>query len=88
LRPQKAGSLVDSPTGDVISLDQFRHRRRRDLYCLVKLAGPAFRSNANRIQAAIAEGTRAREAAEQSPPRRGGKTGRSGRGDCRDEGGG
>jgi F-type H+-transporting ATPase subunit b len=36
------------------------------IYVLVKVAGPGFRSNASQIQSAIAEGTRAREAAEQS----------------------
>jgi F-type H+-transporting ATPase subunit b len=35
------------------------------VYVLVKKAGPAFRANAVAIQSAIAEGTRAREEAEQ-----------------------
>ena len=62
----EGGSLVDSPTGTLFRWINFVIVAGVIVYCLVKFAGPAFRSNARDIQNAIAEGTRAREAAEQS----------------------
>jgi len=59
-------SLVESPTGELFRWINFVIVAGVMLYLLVKLGGPAFRSNANQIQAAIAEGTRAREAADQA----------------------
>ncbi|MGA8232524.1 MAG: hypothetical protein WB795_13685 [Candidatus Acidiferrales bacterium] len=59
-------SLVHSPTGELFRWINFLIVAGVMLYFLVKLGGPAFRNNARQIQSAIAEGTRAREAAEQS----------------------
>ncbi len=63
---QEGGSLVHSPTGELFRWINFVIVAGVILYFLVKLGGPAFRNNARQIQNAIAEGTRAREAAEQS----------------------
>ena len=58
--------VVHSPTGELFRWINFLIVAGVILYFLVKLGGPAFRSNARQIQSAIAEGTRAREAAELS----------------------
>jgi F-type H+-transporting ATPase subunit b len=59
-------SLLDSPTGTLFRWINFVVVAGVMIYLLVKLAGPGFRRHATEIQSAIAEGTRAREAAEQS----------------------
>jgi F-type H+-transporting ATPase subunit b len=63
---EKGRALVQSPTGELFRWINFVIVAGVMLYFLVKLGGPAFRNNARQIQSAIAEGTRAREAAEQS----------------------
>ncbi len=63
---EKGGSLVESPAGSLFRWINFAVVAGVAIYLVVKLAGPGFRSNAIRIQTAIAEGTRAREAAEQT----------------------
>jgi F-type H+-transporting ATPase subunit b len=63
---EKGRSLVDSPAGSLFRWINFAVVAGVAIYLLVKLAGPGFRSNASRIQTAIAEGTRAREAAEET----------------------
>jgi F-type H+-transporting ATPase subunit b len=62
----EGGSLVDSPTGTIYRWINFAIVAGVAIYFLVKKAGPGFRANSAEIQSAIAEGTRAREAAEQS----------------------
>ncbi len=63
---EEGGSLVDSPTGTFFRWINFVIVAGVIVYFLVKSAAPAFRRNAADIQSAIAEGTRAREAAEKS----------------------
>jgi F-type H+-transporting ATPase subunit b len=63
---EEGGSLVDSPTGTLFRWINFVIVAGVIAYFLAKAAGPAFRRNAADIQSAIAEGTRAREAAEKS----------------------
>ena len=62
---QEAGpSVADSPTGTIFRWINFAIVFGLIVYAFVK-AGPGFRKNADEISERIAEGTRAREAAEK-----------------------
>ena len=55
----------DSPTGWIFRWLNFAIVAGAIIYVFVKVGGPAFRKRADEIQTAIAEGTKAREEAEQ-----------------------
>lgn len=58
-------SPADSPTGWIFRWLNFAIVFGAIVYFAVKYGGPSFRANAENISTKIAEGTRAREAAEQ-----------------------
>ncbi|MGB0036280.1 MAG: ATP synthase F0 subunit B [Candidatus Acidiferrales bacterium] len=63
---QEGGSSpAESPTGDLFHWLNFLIVFGVIVYLAVKVGGPAFRKRAEGISVAIAEGTRAREAAEE-----------------------
>ena len=61
---QESGSPADSPTGTIFRWINFAIVFGLIVYAFIK-AGPSFRKNADEISERIAEGTRAREAAEK-----------------------
>ncbi|HEY0703065.1 MAG TPA: ATP synthase F0 subunit B [Candidatus Acidoferrales bacterium] len=58
-------AATDSPAGHAFRWINFAIVLGLLAFCMVKYAGPGFRSKANEISEKIAEGTRAREAAER-----------------------
>jgi F0F1-type ATP synthase membrane subunit b/b' len=65
LAQEHEDSPADSTTGWVFRWLNFALVFGAIAYCIVKYAAPAFRANSDEISRKIAEGTRAREAAER-----------------------
>jgi F-type H+-transporting ATPase subunit b len=62
---QEGGDIADSPTGVIFRWLNFAIVAGIILYFFVKIAAPHFRSQSEEISRKIAEGARAREAADQ-----------------------